>query len=146
MVTCNETDRIIVCISGGFDPIHVGHCRNIKEAKALGNYLIVILTRDEQLMAKKGYVFMSYEERKEILESLKWVDKVVENIDKDLSSKESLKLYKPSIFAKGGDSWDEGNLREMAACKENGIKVIFGVGGFNKIQSSSKLVKGKRNN
>lgn len=134
---------IKIAISGGFDPIHIGHCRNIKEAKKLGDYLLVILTRDDQLIQKKGFVFMPYEERKEILESIKWVDKVVKNIDKDLSSKESLKFYRPivNIFAKGGDSWDEDNLPEKEICKKLEIKIVFGIGGFNKIRSSSELIK-----
>ena len=131
----------IAAVSGGFDPIHVGHCRNIREAKKLGDYLIIILTRDDQLVAKKGYVFMSYRERKEILESIKWVDKVVENIDKDLSSKESLRFYKPEVFAKGGDRTpDNMPQEEIEICKEIDCEIIYGVGG-DKIQSSSELIK-----
>ena len=85
---------------------------------------------------------MPYQERKEILESLKWVDEVVENVDKTLASHESLKRYKPQTFAKGGDrTSDNMPQEEIKICKELGIEVIFGVGGFDKIQSSSKLAK-----
>ena len=59
-----------VAVSGGYDPIHIGHLRNIQEACKLGDRLIVILTRDDQLIEKKGYVFMAYAERKEILEGI----------------------------------------------------------------------------
>ena len=61
---------ITVAVSGGYDPIHIGHVRSIREGKKLGDKLIIILTRDDQLIQKKGYYFMPYEERKEILEEL----------------------------------------------------------------------------
>lgn len=129
-----------VAVSGGFDPLHIGHTRYLKEALSLGDCLIVILTRDDQLILKKGKVFMPYEERKEILEwSLEGKGRfeVVENIDMGLTSIESIRKYKPDIFAKGGDTWDEENLPEAEVCREIGVKVVFGVGGFKKVQSSS---------
>ena len=55
-----------VAVSGGFDPIHVGHVRMIQDAAKLGK-VIVIANSDEWLMRKKGYIFMKYEERQEIL-------------------------------------------------------------------------------
>jgi bifunctional ADP-heptose synthase (sugar kinase/adenylyltransferase) len=57
---------------------------------------------------------------------------------------EALRLYKPDVFAKGGDSWDEKNLPEYNVCKELGIKIVFGVGGFDKLNSSSKLIAGAK--
>ena len=132
----------IVVISGGFDPCHSGHLSYIKEAMKLGDKLIIILSRDDQLIAKKGYCFMDYKERKAILEAIVG-DKgiVVENIDKDITSCRTLKFYNPDIFAKGGDTWDLDNLPEQAVCEELEIEVVFGVGGFNKAQSSSKLME-----
>lgn len=130
----------VVAVSGGFDPIHIGHIRSIKEAKELGGRLIVILTRDDQLVVKKGYAFMPYEERKAILESIKWVDEVVENVDKGIESFESLNLYKPNIFAKGGDRiLDTMPIREIEICERIGCRIVYGIGG-GKIQSSSQLV------
>jgi cytidyltransferase-like protein len=130
----------IVAVSGNFDPIHVGHLHLIQEAKKLGDYLLVILTRDEQAIKKKGYVFMPYAERKEILESIKGIDKVVENVDEDVSSCKSLAKYQPNIYARGGDSLDKYHLVESGICKLLGIQIEVGIGGFNKEQSSSKLV------
>jgi len=143
----------IVAVSGGFDPPHPGHIDYIEEAITLGDKLIVILTRDDQLLEKdrqsefpKNRKPLLYEVRKAILEwGLKGRGKVVENIDKDITVQESLRKYKPDIFAKGGDSWNSGNLPEQKICEELGIEIVFGVGGFNKPYSSSKLMRGKLN-
>jgi D-beta-D-heptose 7-phosphate kinase/D-beta-D-heptose 1-phosphate adenosyltransferase len=107
----------------------------------LGDKLIVVLTRDDQLMQKKGYVFMSYEERKEILKAIRGVDEVVPNIGDGIDMCRSLIHYRPNVFAQGGDRVP-GNIveEEVEVCKEIGCKIVYGVGG-GKIQSSSWLVK-----
>ena len=133
----------IVVVAGGFDPIRQGHLHLLKNASALGDYLMVILARDEQLIMKKGYAFMPYFERKEVLESNRWVNEVVENIDTDLSSCKSLAKYQPNIYARGGDRLDKEHWLESATCKKFGIQMIDGVGGFNKESSSSDLTGGK---
>jgi len=129
-----------VAVSGGFDPIHVGHIRYFREAKSLGDELIVMLNTDEWLMKKKGYIFMPYKERKEIILAIKWVDKVIPVIDKGKSVAKTLEKLKPDIFAKGGDRL-KSNLPkdEIETCKNYGIEIRFNVGG-GKIQSSSWIV------
>lgn len=82
---------------------------------------------------------MKFKERKEIIENLKSVDKVVPCIDKDQSICKTLEKLKPDIFANGGDK-KLGNIPEKEICKKLGIKMVFNVGG-KKIQSSSWLVK-----
>lgn len=129
----------IVAVSGGFDPVTIGHIRYFKEAKALGDWLMVILNRDDWLTDKKGYVFMPYEEREEILLAIKYVDEVVPQIDVDDTVCYSLEIYKPDVFAKGGDRTAH-NVPEVQTCVENGIELVFGVGG-PKVQSSSDLVE-----
>ena len=64
----NKKKKVVVAVSGGFDPIHVGHVRMFKEAKALGDELVVILNNDHWLRKKKGYVFMNQSERKELID------------------------------------------------------------------------------
>lgn len=131
---------VTVAVSGGFDPIHVGHIRHIRSAKSKGDFLIVFLQPDSWLMRKKGYVFMPYEERKEILESLRWVDMVVQVEDKGDTVVETLKKYKPDIFAKGGDRTpDNMPKEEIDVCAQEGIEIVYGAGG-DKVQSSSWLV------
>lgn len=141
-----------VAISGGFDPVHIGHIRLIQEARALGDKLVIILNNDNWLMAKKGFVFMNQEERKAILEAIKGVDEVVttnhSQNPSDMSVSETLELIKPNIFANGGDrnEADAANpqsslFHDIQTCKKLGIEIIYNVGKGGKIQSSSELVK-----
>ena len=132
-----------VTVSGGFDPVHIGHLQMLDDAKALGDHLTVILNSDKFLLEKKGYIFMPYKERKKILLGFKAVDEVIKCIDKDNTVKETLKKLSQKnlvdIFANGGDRKSKEDIPEYKICKENEIKMVFGVGG-GKIQSSSKLV------
>jgi len=148
----NASRNKVVAVSGGFDPIHPGHIAYIEEASRLGGKLIVILTRDDQLIEKdrlvggvKNRAPIPYEVRKQVIEwGLKGRGEVVENVDKDITSCESLRKYKPDIFAKGGNTWDYNNLPEKEICDQLGIKVIFGIGGYNKLYSSSQLGRGTK--
>jgi len=133
---------IKVAISGGFDPVHIGHIKLIKAARKLGDKLVVILNNDNFLLKKKGFVFMPLRERKEILESITGVDEVFISHDKDLTVCKALSQIKPDIFANGGDRLSEIDIPERETCKRINCKMIFGVGG-RKIQSSSWLVGAK---
>jgi D-beta-D-heptose 7-phosphate kinase/D-beta-D-heptose 1-phosphate adenosyltransferase len=129
----------MVAVSGGFDPIHVGHVRMIREAAKLGEYVVVIANSDEWLKRKKGYAFMAFEERAEIISALEGVDSVIKANDADDTVCETLIKLKPDIFANGGDR-KSGNIPEYKLCDELGIEMVFGVGGNDKPQSSSWLV------
>lgn len=128
----------LIAVSGGFDPLHVGHVRMITEAAKHGDVL-VIANSDEWLMRKKGYVFMTFEERSEIIESIKGVLGVAEADDKDDTVCKSLITLRPDIFANGGDRKGN-NTPEVALCKKLGIELMWNIGG-GKIQSSSTLVE-----
>ena len=136
-------NKKIVCVSGGFDPIHIGHVRMIQDAAKLG-HVIVIANSDEWLIRKKGYAFMPYEERQEILYAIKGVVDVVEAQDEDDTVCKTLRRLNPHIFANGGDRGDR-NTPEMAVCKELGIQMVWGMGGNDKPQSSSWLINAVRN-
>tara|TARA_B100002019_G_scaffold287766_1_gene300286 strand:+ start:661 stop:1419 length:759 start_codon:yes stop_codon:yes gene_type:complete len=133
-----------VVVSGGFDPVHVGHLELLKNAKKLGDYLIIILNTDKFLLEKKGFVFMPYTERKKILLGFRYVDKVIKCIDKDNTVSLTLEYLKKNgevdIFANGGDRKNIKDIPEFEICKKNGIQMKFDVGG-GKVQSSSDLVK-----
>ena len=133
-----------VAVSGGFDPIHVGHLRMFIEAKTLGDRLVVIVNNDNWLKLKKGYSFMPEEERKEIIEGLKPVDQVLLTFHElgttDMSVCRELRHLKPDIFANGGDRKAD-NIPEYELCRELGIEMVFSIGPGGKMQSSSDLVK-----
>jgi cytidyltransferase-like protein len=134
--------KIVVAVCGGFDPVHVGHLRHFKAAKELGDTLVVMLNSDSWLMNKKGYVFMPFEERKEIIKSIRYVDKVVPYVETASGSvAKTLEKLRPDIFAKGGDRTIDTLPRdEVEVCQRLGIRLVTGVGG-GKVQSSSWLVK-----
>lgn len=133
----------IVAVSGGFDPLHIGHIRLFEEAAKLGDVLVVILNNDNWVKAKKGKVFYPQEHRKALIEKYPFVNKVIitkhSPEDKDKSVCKELMSLNPDIFANGGDKIED-NIPEYHLCNELGIKMIFNVGG-GKIASSSELIK-----
>lgn len=134
---------IVVAVSGGFDPLHVGHVRMFREAKKHGDKLVVILNNDNWLKKKKGFAFMPEKERKELIRHIKWVDDVVltghKPNDSDRSVCRELHKLKPHVFANGGDRKLD-NIPEVAVCEKHGIKMVFNIGHGGKIQSSSWLL------
>lgn len=128
---------IKVCTSGHFNPVHIGHITLFREAKRLGDYLVVIVNNDYQVTLKGSKPFMDEKERCAIIKALKYVDEVVLSIDRDKSIKKTLAMIRPNIFAKGGDSTPE-NVPEIDVCRKHDIEIVYGVGG-GKIQSSSWL-------
>jgi len=130
----------IVVVSGYFNPVHVGHIRMIKAAKALGDKLIVVVNNDKQAMLKKGRIISPESHRMEVARELKDADEVVLSIDEDLTVCKTLAMLKPDIFANGGDRATTGDIPEAEVCKENNIQMIFGVGGKDKPESSTDLV------
>ncbi|MBX4200840.1 adenylyltransferase/cytidyltransferase family protein [Candidatus Parcubacteria bacterium] len=136
----------VIITSGYFNPIHVGHLNLIKEAKKLGDVLVVIVNNDAQVKIKGSVPFMPAEERVNIVKDIKHVDEVFLSVDQDKTVAQSLRavaaLYPGELyFAKGGDR-DVSNLpeEEKKACQDFNITIVNGVGG-GKVQSSSWLLK-----
>lgn len=142
-VKSKKPRKIVVAVSGGFDPVHIGHVRMFNEAKKLGHELVVILNNDNWLRAKKGYTFMSQEERREIIEAFDAVDRVIltshPEDPSDMSVCEELKMIKPHVFANGGDRTNK-NVPEIPLCEEIECSMVYNVGQGGKVQSSSWLV------
>lgn len=136
-----------VVVSGGFDPLHIGHVRLLQEARSLGDELLVIVNNDDWLMKFKNKTpFMPEQERVEILLALECVDEVYLSMhdedSTDRSVAEDLSILRPDVFANGGDrdpNIDDVPTPEYEVCKELGIEMVWGVGG-GKVQSSSWLV------
>ena len=133
----------ITVVSGGFDPVHSGHIKLIKAAKALGDYLIVGINSDEWLERKKGRAFMPWQERLCILNNLAQVDEVYTFDDEDGTAchlLQQVQAHYPEaeiIFANGGDRTQE-NIPEMSV---EGVEFAFGIGGEDKANSSSWILQ-----
>lgn len=134
----------IIVTSGGFDPVHSGHIKYLKEASRLGDKLLVCLNSDNWLLKKKGKFLLPFEERKLIIESLKFVDEVI-GFEDDMygSVKNGLLEIKKRfpedqiIFCNGGDR----NKKNIPESNINGIDLKFSIGGDEKINSSSLILE-----
>ena len=135
----------ISCVSGYFDPIHIGHIEYFKLSKQNADKLMVIVNNDEQSILKKGQHFMPVDERIKIIEELKCVDYVVKSIDTDKTVCKTLEILepRPTFFCNGGDQ-NNNSIPEIDICNKLGISLLDGFG--NKIQSSSWLINKIKSN
>ena len=139
-------EKVLVIVSGYFNPVHKGHIEYLMRSKALGDFLYVIVNNDYQRELKGSKPFMVAEERKLIIESLKCVDKAMVAIDTTKTVDESIKHifdemgseFTEIVFANGGDQ-NRNTVGETELCKQLGIELADGLG--DKIQSSSWLLK-----
>ena len=98
----------IILVSGGFDPIHSGHIKLINDANKYGD-VVVLLNSDAWLRNKKGKEFLSFDERKIIMQNIKGVLDVLDFDDSDKSCVDGIlkakNLFKNNIMkvANGGD-------------------------------------------
>jgi len=136
----------VVLVTGGFDPLHSGHISYFKEAKKLGDKLVVGLNSDKWLARKKGKPFMPIQERVEIVKNLQMVDDVLcWDDDDDSASGAIFKLMATSgyncdiVFANGGDRTKD-NIPEMKLWSDK-VEFVFGVGGSHKQNSSSWILE-----
>ena len=138
----------LAIVSGGFDPVHIGHLELFERAKSLADDLFVIINTDDFLIRKKGKPFMSLKERMYIVQALKPVKLTIKSIDTDDTVCKTIKfvheMYKKKygklIFCNGGDRTSGANTPEHDICEEIGIECVYGLG--DKIQSSSWLTNG----
>jgi cytidyltransferase-like protein len=138
-------EKVLVIVSGYFNPVHKGHIEYLMRSKALGDFLYVIVNNDYQRELKGSKPFMVADERKLIIESLKFVDKAMVAIDTTKTVDESIKHifnemgneFTKIVFANGGDQ-NRNTVGEVELCKELGIELADGLG--DKIQSSSWLL------
>ena len=136
----------IIILSGGFDPVHIGHIRMFKAAKEMWGTVIVGVNSDLWLSRKKGKPFMLESERIEILKSIKYIDSTLSFNDSDDSAcdliQKVIQIYNKDdveiFFGNGGDRTSE-TTPEIEFCNKNNIKMLWDIGG-GKIQSSSDLI------
>lgn len=137
----------VVIVTGGFDPLHSGHLEYFKEAKSLGDYLVVGINSDSWLTRKKGRPFMPQSERAAIIKELEVVDQVF-CLDDEHDAAGDCSLFlevccdyfedDEVIFANGGDRTPR-NMPENSVHKSN-LSFAYGIGGDNKMNSSSWLL------
>ena len=135
----------IVLVSGGFDPIHSGHIKLIREASQYGK-IVVLLNSDKWLQNKKGKEFLPFYEREIIMKELKNVVDVLGFDDSDKTCIDGLRIARKKyikeniMFANGGDRNDK-TTPESVFCEENNIELLWGVGGNDKSNSSCWILK-----
>tara|TARA_B100000965_G_scaffold252156_1_gene212156 strand:- start:18058 stop:18489 length:432 start_codon:yes stop_codon:yes gene_type:complete len=142
----NMKNKIII-VSGYFNPLHKGHIEYFKNAKSLGDKLIVIVNNDNQRKLKDSKEFMLEDERVLIVNELEITDQVFLSIDQDRTVSQTIQkihsIYSDKsdlYFVNGGDQNNK-NIPEVKICKKLGINLIDGLG--DKIQSSSWLLNKK---
>ena len=135
----------IILVSGGFDPIHSGHIKLINDANKYGD-VVVLLNSDAWLRNKKGKEFLPFHERKIIMQNVKGVLDVIEFDDSDNSCIDgiikAMSLFQKNIikFANGGDR-NSKTTPEKEFCEKNNIETLFAIGGDDKSNSSSWILK-----
>lgn len=135
----------IAIVSGHFNPLHGGHLDMIEGAAKLGDKLIVIVNNDKQQLIKKGKIILNQENRLRVVAALRCVDEVMLAIDDDptvIRTLEKIALEHPNdelIFAQGGDRDSDKVNPEADVCRQYNIKVIYGVGGTHKADSSTRI-------
>lgn len=135
----------VVIVSGFFNPLHGGHLDMIEAAAKMGDRLIVVVNNDKQQVEKKGKVILVETNRARLLRALRVVDEVVISIDNDMTVIKTLEFLASQypedelVFANGGDRDSTKVVPETDVCQENDIEMIFGVGGNNKADSSTRI-------
>lgn len=119
-----EKGKRIVFTNGCFDILHIGHVRYLKEAKALGDILIVGLNSDSSVrtLKGKGRPINSQQDRAEILSSLRYVDYVI--IFEEQEPLRLIEALEPDYLVKGGD-WTKETVVGREVVERRGGKVVI---------------------
>ena len=130
------SDKIIGYTTGVFDLFHVGHLNILKNAKSQCDYLIVGVTVDELVAYKNKTAFIPFEERIEIVDSIKYVDKTVAQ-----TSMDKMAAWKEFGFNKMfvGDDWKNSEqwIKIESDFREVGVEIVYFP--YTKETSSTKL-------
>ncbi|MGY4893760.1 MAG: adenylyltransferase/cytidyltransferase family protein [Candidatus Saccharimonadota bacterium] len=135
----------IVIESGFFNPLHGGHLDMIEAGAKLGDRLVVIVNNDAQQILKKGKIILDEQNRLRLIGALRDVNEVILSIDQDptqIKTLEKFAIAHPDdqlIFANGGDRDSEKAIPEVEVCRKYDIAMLFGVGGNEKADSSTRI-------
>ncbi len=149
----------LIITSGYFTILTNAHISYLSSAKYWyvdGNAYcqhVCIVNNDIQQILKKGKIIHDENSRLETIWAIKYVDAAILSIDKDRTINKTLEFvynqykqggFKEFYLMNGGDVTQE-NIREKEVCERLGIKMVFGVGGRNKINSSSRIIENIKN-
>jgi bifunctional ADP-heptose synthase (sugar kinase/adenylyltransferase) len=119
----------------------------IESAAKMGDELIIVVNNDAQQLLKKKKIILDEQNRTRLMRSLRDVNEVIVSIDEDPSQTKTLEMLAKKypndelIFGNGGDRVSPDALPgpEAAICEEYGIVMVFGVGGNEKSDSSTRI-------
>lgn len=141
--------KVIISTSGCFDILHAGHIMYLEEAKARGDYLVLLLNSDASVRSLKGLErpIVPQEERAQVVAGLQSVDYVC--IFEDTTPCRMIERIKPNIVVKGGD-YQGKHIPEMDVVSKYGGKVEYvsikdGCSSTNIIERVKHLI-GRNNN
>jgi glycerol-3-phosphate cytidylyltransferase/D-beta-D-heptose 7-phosphate kinase/D-beta-D-heptose 1-phosphate adenosyltransferase len=143
----NDTPRRASIVSGYFNPLHQGHLDMFEAARERTGYLIVVVNNDEQQLLKKGRIIQDVDARTRIVRAMRVVDDVVVAVESTPHLDGTLDLVRSRYpdtdleFCNGGDRSSAANLpdAERAAAERNEITLVYGVGGTEKADSSTRV-------
>ena len=135
----------IAIVSGFFNPLHGGHLDMIEAAKEQSDKLIVIVNNDTQQIIKKDKIILPEDNRARVIAALRAVDEVLIALDEDHTVIKSLEHIAQKyedhdlVFANGGDRDSVKAIPEGEVCQTYNIEMVFGVGGTEKADSSTRI-------
>jgi cytidyltransferase-like protein len=136
----------VAIVSGYFNPVHIGHLRMIKAAREMAPHLLVIVNNDRQQLLKKGRILMTEDDRHAIVAELRCVDEAIIAVDDDPTVVASLRRVRELhphaelLFCNGGDRSPNGDpAPEAVLADEIGLRMLYGVGGEDKADSSTRI-------
>lgn len=146
MQTSDRPERACV-VSGYFNPLHPGHLDLFEAARARCGYLVVIVNNDVQQVLKKGKVIQPEADRLRVVRSLRMVDDAMLAVEDGPGMDASFDLVRAAYpdaeleFCNGGDRVDGDSLpaAEVEAARRNDITLVYGIGGFDKADSSTRI-------
>jgi D-beta-D-heptose 7-phosphate kinase/D-beta-D-heptose 1-phosphate adenosyltransferase len=140
----------IMILSGGFDPLHIGHIRMIQAARDAAGLVVVGVNSDAWLERNRGFCFMPLAERCEILASVRGVTSAVPFRDDDDTAIDLIRRVHAMAsqgsriaFGNGGDR-TAGNVPEVEVCRNLGVELVFSVGGGPVGRSAALWAKARR--
>lgn len=135
----------IAIVSGFFNPLHGGHLDMIEAARKLGDKLVVFVDNDKQQIIKKDKIILPEENRVRLIRALRDVDEAYISMGDEPGQVATLEMIMEKypdvqfIFANGGDRKGEDDIIEAEFCRRHGITMVFGVGGNEKADSSTRI-------